>query len=306
MKTQHPRIDLRSVRIGDGQYPRGKPLQPRFGIIWLGMLALLPTASADVFNDHLCQGIDPASWIVQSNQPLYSVDETTEGVRFRKPVGGDHSFQYVMLQSLLVAQGDFEVCVDYTNASITRFDGSPGNQIQLNSDFGGQWFIVVRSDEMSYGQNVHVWANPPSAWFGERACTDTHGTMRITRTNAHLRAYHNNTLIYENDYNANDATFGLPLQNNGTRDATTVTFANFQLAADHIVYPPLKLSIDPLPLGQVLISWPAYASGGSLYSSPSLLDTLSWVAVTNGPALIGNRLFVTNTVDGAARFYRLK
>ena len=281
-------------------------LKLRLGTILLAALALLPPARADVFTDNLCQGIDPAYWVIQSNQPLYTLEATTEGVRLSKPAGGDYSFQHVTLQSRLVAQGDFDLRVDYTNASISRTDGSPGNQIQLNCTFGGQWFIVVRSDEISYGQNIHVWANPPSAWFGQRACTDTFGTMRITRTNAHLRAYYNATLIYENDYNTNDATFGMPLQNNGTRDATAVTFANFQLAADHIVHPPLQLSIQRLPLAQVLISWPAYPSGYLLESSPSLPGTGLWDGVTNSPVLTGNRCFVTNAVEGAAKFYRLK
>jgi hypothetical protein len=212
----------------------------------------------------------------------------------------------VTLQSRLVAQGNFDVRVDYTNASISRIDGSPGNQVQLNSYFGGQYFTVVRSDEINSGQNIHVWANPPSAWFGQRGCTDSFGTMRITRTNAHLRAYYNATLIYENDYNTNDASFAMPLQNNGTRDATAVTFANFQLAADHIVYQPLQLSIQRLLPAQVLISWPANPSGYLLQSSPSLPGTGLWEAVTNSPVLTGNRLFVTNGIEGAARFYRLK
>lgn len=193
------------------------------GMVWLAALAPLPTARADVFNDDLCHGIDTAYWVVESNQPLYTVEATTGGVRFSKPAGGTYSFQHVTLESQVVARGNFDVRVDYTNASISRIDGSPGNQVQLNSLFGGQYLIVVRSDEINYGQNIHVWANPPSAWFGQRACTDTSGTMRITRTNAHLRAYHNATLIYENDYNTNDASFAMPLQNNGTRDATAVS-----------------------------------------------------------------------------------
>ena len=292
--------------VADGQSPSLETLSLRFGMVWLAVLALLPTARADVFNDDLCHGIDTAYWVVESNQPLYTVEATTGGVRFSRPAGGSYSFQYVTLESQVVAQGNFDVRVDYTNASISRIDGSPGNQVQLNSLFGGQYFIVVRSDEINYGQNIHVWANPPSAWFGQRACTDTFGTMRITRTNAHLRAYYNATLIYENDYNTNDASFAMPLQNNGTRDATAVTFANFQLAADHIVYPPPRLNIQRLPPQQVLISWPAYPSGYFLQRSPSLPGTGLWEADMTIPVLTGNRWFVTNAVEGAARFYRLK
>ncbi len=41
--------------------------------------------------------------------------------------------------------GDFEISVDYRNASITRFGGSPGIQIALGLYFGGQSVEVVRS-----------------------------------------------------------------------------------------------------------------------------------------------------------------
>jgi hypothetical protein len=295
MRTQHQSKCLRRERF-----------KLRLGVIWLASLAWLPSACADVFSDNLCNGIDTAYWVVQSNQPLYTVEATTGGVRLSKPAGGSYSFQYVALQSWAVAQGNFDVRAHFTNASITRIDGNPGNQVQLNTQLGGQYFGLVRSDEAAWGQNAHVWTDPPAAAFGVRAVTTNSGTMRIVRTGSHVQAYLNDTLIHEADYNTNDASLWLSLQNNGTRDATAVTFANFQLAADHIVYPPLRLNIERLPPEQVLISWPAYASGYSLQSSPSLPGTGLWEEVTNNPALTGFRFFVTNGVEGAARFYRLK
>jgi hypothetical protein len=274
--------------------------------VCLAALTLLPTVRADVFTDDLCHGIDPAYWIIQSNQPLYTVTATAEGVGFSKPAGGTYSFQYVALQLQATAQGNFDVGVNITNASIKRIDGSPGNQVQLNTTFGGQNFLLVRSDEAAWGQNVHVWADPPAAPYGVRAMATNSASMRIIRTGAHVQAYLNDTLIYEANYNTNAATIWLSLQNNGTRDATAVTFASFQLAADRIVYPPLRLSIEPLPPEQVRISWPAYPSGYLLQSSPSLPGTGLWEEVMDGPVMTSNRFFVTNAVEGAAKFYRLK
>ena len=92
----------------------------------------------------------------------------------------------------------------------------------------------------------------------------------------------------------------------GTRDATAVTFANVQLSADSIAYQPPQLSSERLLPNQVLISWPANPSGYLLQSSPSLPGTGLWDAVTNGPGPSGTRRFVTNAVEGDARFYRLK
>jgi hypothetical protein len=277
-----------------------------FGAVLLATLALLPTAPAGVFNDDLRHGIDPACWNIQSNQPLYTVAGTTEGVLLSKPAGGSYTFQYVALHWRAVAQGDFDVRAHFTNASITRVDGHPGNQVQLNAQLGGQYFGLVRSDEAAWGQNVHVWTDPPAAGFGVRAMTDKSGTMRIVRTGFHVQAYLNEALIHEANYNTNGATFWLSLQNNGTRDAIAVTFANFQIAADHIAYEPLALHIERLPPDHVLISWPAHPAEFLLESSPSLPGTGLWEAVTNSPALSDNRLFVTNAVESAAKFYRLK
>ncbi|MHC1766182.1 MAG: hypothetical protein AB9869_18080 [Verrucomicrobiia bacterium] len=252
---------LHYKRVSDGQSLRPERRKLRLGMVWLAALAQLPAASADVFNDALCSGIDAAYLLVQKNQPLYTVEATAAGVKFSKPAGGIYTFQYVSLQSRAKAQGNFDVRVNYTNASIARIDGNPGNQVQLKTQLGGQYFGLVRSDEAAWGQNVHVWTDPPAAGYGVRSVATNSGVMRVTRTGPHVQAYLDGTLIYEANCNTNDATFWLSLQNNGTRDATAVTFANLQLAADHIVYEPNALSIQLLSSQQVLISWPANPSG---------------------------------------------
>lgn len=285
---------------------RQEALELSLGAVLLATLALLPAARAELFNDDLRHGIDPIPWMIDSNQPLYAVTSTTEGVRFSKPASGSYAFQYVALQLRAVAQGNFDARVDFTNAGITRVDGHPGNQVQLNARLGGQYFGVVRSDEAAWGQNFHVWTDPPAAAFGVRAMTNTSGTMRIVRNGFRVQAYLNDILIHEGDYNTNSATFWLSLQNNGTRDAIAVTFANFQIAADDIEYEALALNIERLPPAHVLISWPASPAEFMLESSPSLPGMGLWAAVTNSPARSGSRLLVTNAVDGAAKFYRLK
>jgi hypothetical protein len=202
------------------------------------------------------------------------------------------------------ARGDFDARVDFRNAAITLIDGFPGNQVQLNSFFGGQQFDVVRSDEY-FGQNIHVWANPPSALYGTQATTVSNGTLRITRVGSHVRGYLDSTMLYENDYNTNDATIWFSLQNNGTRDATAVTFDNFYLEADAIVPGP-NLNIQFARPGQVALSWPSWGANYSLFAAGSLGATNLWQPVTNAPVSFGSFLFVTNDVAHAVLFYRLQ
>jgi hypothetical protein len=203
------------------------------------MAALLlmppPPALAATVSDDFAAGLDGALWQVISNSSLYSIETNHGGLLFSKPAGGTYSFQYVGVRSRTVMRGDFDVAVDFHDLSIKRVDGQPGNQVQLNTSFGGQDFLVVRSDELSPGQNVHVWLWPQGSVVGSRTCTNAAGRLRVVRSGIHLRGYADELLLFEGDYNSGDATLSLTLQNNNTRDATTVTFDNFSLTASQVL-----------------------------------------------------------------------
>src|SRR4051812_34990491 len=70
------------------------------------------------FTDDFSTGINPNLWLVQSNQPLYSLDTTGGAVRFSKPNDGTNTFQFIGLYLQEQALGDFDVHVDFTNAKI--------------------------------------------------------------------------------------------------------------------------------------------------------------------------------------------
>ncbi|MBM3883671.1 MAG: immunoglobulin domain-containing protein [Verrucomicrobia bacterium] len=57
---------------------------------------------------------------------------------------------------------------------------------------------------------------------------------------------------------------------------------------------------------QILISWPANATGYKLFGSPALGATASWSEVTVAPVAAGDRLTVTVDPTAAQRFYRLQ
>jgi hypothetical protein len=190
---------------------------------------------ADSYVDTFSNGIDTLYWAIQSNDTLYHIDDTHGDVRFSRSPGGTHVLNKLHLRFLPVVQGNFDVKVDFSNAYINRINGSPGNQVQLNSQFGGQTFCVVRSDEINFGHNYHVWIDPPGQWRGYQANTATMGTLRIVRIDSLVSGYFDSTLVFSGVFNkSNLMHFVFCLQNNGTIDSTSVIFDNFSIIADSI------------------------------------------------------------------------
>lgn len=191
----------------------------------------------DTYTDNFDAGIDTTTyWKIQRNDTSYQVDDTHGDVRFSRSPGGTQVLNTIHLIFRPLVQGNFDVSVDFSNAYIDRINGSPGNQVQLNSTFGGQVFSVVRSDEEGFGHNYHVWIAPPWQWQGYQPNTDTSGTLRIQRVGSTVAGYFNSNLIYLDIFNAEDVThLSFSLQNNGTIDSTSVIFDNFSLTADSII-----------------------------------------------------------------------
>jgi len=195
-----------------------------------------PALSATFFADFLA-GIEASFWEVDSNQPLYTLDDSQGDIRLAKPVGGDHSFQRIHIRFRGEFYGDFDVSVDFRDAFVDRVDGRPGNQVQLNTNLGGLEFDVVHSDEINIGRNHHVWIDPPGEWYGAQSTSETSGKLRITRIGLAVRGYINDDLLYTVVFpTVLPVTFlSFSLQNNGTTDSTSVTFDNFQITADEII-----------------------------------------------------------------------
>lgn len=269
----------------------------------LALLIAIPTAAlAEVFSDDFAKGLDPTYWMLTNNSSRYTSNVTQGDVRFSGIAGGSTAyFQNIRAIPKLTASGNFDVRVDYRDASINRINGSPGNQVELFAVFGSVGFYVSRSDETPQGDTIHVWQN---AFLGAQANTSTAGTMRITRVGTLVSGYLNSTLIYQNNYNTNDAVFRFQLQNNGTSDAISVTFDNFTLAADRITPAPApKAEITMLPPNKIVIAWPTWATNFVLESAITLTGT--WQSVTNTPVISGSSFVVTNTMDSASRLFRL-
>ncbi|MBM3881699.1 MAG: hypothetical protein FJ387_18570, partial [Verrucomicrobia bacterium] len=174
-------------------------------------------------------GLSALGWTVISNTPAYQVQVRPGDVRFSRAAGGDRTFQFVGLQPPFEVEGDFDVQVDFREAQVKRVNGSPGNQINLIAQFGSQVFAVTRSDETANpADNVHIWADPPKRWFGAQGASALEGTLRIVRSGPWVAGFWNGTLLHSACYNTNRTALSFTLQNNGTSDATAVTFDNFR------------------------------------------------------------------------------
>jgi pimeloyl-ACP methyl ester carboxylesterase len=86
----------------------------------------------------------------------------------------------------------------------------------------------------------------------------------------------------------------------GTSTNTTISITGMRF---YQIDPPFLTA--HLAGTNLVVSWPGTVTGYSLQSGDSLTNS-AWSAVTNVPTLSGMRQYVTNTITGEIRFYRLK
>jgi hypothetical protein len=69
---------------------------------------------------------------------------------------------------------------------------------------------------------------------------------------------------------------------------------------------PVSLAARPSG-NELILSWPATATGFTLQSTPNLTPPVTWLDVTNSPpAVLGGQFTVTNPISGDAQFFRLR
>ncbi len=72
-------------------------------------------------------------------------------------------------------------------------------------------------------------------------------------------------------------------------------------------YAPRLPSLKVKTMGhELILSWPTNAVGFNLQSTLRLNPPVTWIEVTNAPALLGAQWTVTNTASGSGQFYRLR
>jgi len=123
-----------------------------------------------------------------------------------------------------------------------------------------------------------------------------------------VSGYIDSTLLYQGNFNTNDATFSFVLQDNGTDDAISAGFGNFQLTANSLAVTPPPLAIQ-LQGTNCVISWPD-RSWPDYYLYTNTLQTTSSLSTTNvwqgTPIAPSNGAFsYTNNTSGTDKFFRL-
>jgi uncharacterized repeat protein (TIGR03803 family) len=71
-----------------------------------------------------------------------------------------------------------------------------------------------------------------------------------------------------------------------------------------LLLPPPQLTIN-LSGTNVILTWPANATGFSLQSTPNLASPAVWTSVSPPPAVVNGQNTVTNPISGIQQFYRL-
>lgn len=69
--------------------------------------------------------------------------------------------------------------------------------------------------------------------------------------------------------------------------------------------PPPPTLTAALVSGNIVLSWPGIAAGFTLQATTNLSPPIAWTIDTNSPSFIADSYYVTNRLDGPARFYRL-
>ncbi|MDW8308316.1 MAG: LamG-like jellyroll fold domain-containing protein, partial [Verrucomicrobiales bacterium] len=156
------------------------------------------------------------------------------------------------------------------------------------------YFAMVYDESLTNGQVV---------WYLGRP-----GQSLLSGTNDHApgsRAGQGNIFIIGNHTNFN-ARWGSP----GTGHVDEFAIWHRKLDPSEILAQFNALTVQPPQLGimlappNVVLSWPATATGFTLESTTSL-SAPSW-SPAGTPAQIGDRFYVTNVLSGSTRFYRLK
>lgn len=156
------------------------------------------------------------------------------------------------------------------------------------------YFAMIYDESLTNGQVI---------WYLGRP-----GMPLLSGTNNHApgsRAGQGNIFVIGNHTNFN-ARWGSP----GSGHVDEFAIWHRKLDASEIlaqfnalVVPPPQLTIALAP-PNVVLSWPAPATGYTLESSPSLSAPV-WSAAGT-PVPVGDRWYVTNALTGSAKFYRLR
>jgi hypothetical protein len=236
-------------------------------LVALATVASAAPALGTTVADDFGSGIDPARWAVMRSPdlPHYTVDATHGDVRFAKPVDSTRAgLQAVWLEYRYPVLGDFTAEIQYHDAYLARVAGSPGNSVRLTARWRGLEVSAVRANELdAIPVSRYAWVDPPAFAYGRVPAPSNSGTLRIRRTGLLVEVSESGTPLYSAIV-TQDTLLAIAVQlvNAGTIDSTSVTFDDFALVADQILFSSPTLAVGPPPPGALAAgAWPNPASG---------------------------------------------
>jgi hypothetical protein len=221
-------------------------------ILAAGLLLSPARAAAETFQDDFGLGLRPAYWRVHVSDgiPRYTVAAVGGELRIRKPVDpAPRGVQSVGIEFPCPVLGDFRADIQYHDAMITRHTGSPGNSLRLTARFPGLTVSTMRASEANaVPENFHAWVDPPAFAYTRTATNVIAGLLRIERQGFIVRAWCDGTLVWSG-YATDDTLLSVALEvvNDGTTDSVAVTFDDFALTADAILFDAQTLDAPAVP-----------------------------------------------------------
>jgi hypothetical protein len=211
---------------------------------------------AGTFTDTFSSGLNPAYWsVIQSTPGLYTNSVSQANVRLAKTSAsnpGGLQADYVRLNFASfggLISNDFSIQITFSNAVVP----GPGlDQVELHTYYedGSVYFDSFDNSYDSLnspaGWNAHVWDG--SAAQGLIPLSTNAGTFTLSRTGSTVTGYFNGIELYSETRSSPLIGIEFVLQNNdGSQDATSVSFNHFSLTSSSVlVAPPLTGAFYPV------------------------------------------------------------
>lgn len=266
-------------------------------------------------------GVAWALYNPEGSIPTTSPPNNSPGVCYNSPTGTDLSRAGRAIPGGLQVGQTFSTIIAnptdrhfYRGYTIILSTGS--DNIQYGG--AGQQVSVGCFEYFSYG-NWHTSAGITSLFDTDTTTNGMQVDITLTTTNTYhlvMTPLGNPGIAYSEDGS---------LENKGLTGQGAVNWVTYQLYnTDSNFHPTLapcgpdrtdfyvrSMAITGLSLNiqragaDVILSWPAYATGFNLESTLSLRAP-SWNPVSPDPVAVNGRNFVTNQITGAEQFYRLR
>ena len=270
----------------------------------------------------------PAGIAVDANTNIFVTDNYGMVVRKLTPVGNDWSVTTIAGLPYTIGSSNgigtnamfyFPRGIAVDNSSNVYVADSENNGIRRLTPVGTNWQVStiagvasIRANDDGTGTNAHFFF-PDDVTFdksGHLYVMDTYNQtirkMTLAGTNWVVTTVAGQVGITgSTDGLGTNALFNYAqsLAFDGAGNIYVADTHNSTIRFGRLTIPSLQIA--PATGSKVILTWPNWADGYTLETSTNLLSGAAWTPLTNGVAVAGNNLVLTNNAGNAAAFYRL-